>query len=94
MFDILLEARIKVFELMGEMSGHISMDQEKIHEAEEGVRHWLADGHHRRCCRLALGVANAVMLMGLTAGMAMLCLMELRKARCCHKHCCKSDGEK
>jgi len=33
------------------------------------------------------------MLLGLTAGMAMLCLMELRKARC-HHHCCRKDEQK
>lgn len=38
-----------------------------------------------------MGVANGVMLMGLTAGVAMLCLMELRKVRCCHHHCRTSD---
>lgn len=76
------------------MSGLSCMDREKIHEAEEGVRNWLADSHHRRCCKLALGIANGVMLMGLTAGMAMLCLLELRKMRCCHNHCHKADGQK
>ena len=70
------------------------MDREKIQEAEEGVRHWLADDRHRKCCKLVLGIANGVMLLGLTAGMAMLCLMELRKARCGHCHCHKPDEEK
>ena len=53
---------------------HSCMDQERIQEVEESVRNWLADRHHRRCCKLAMGIANGVMLMGLTAGMAMLCL--------------------
>ena len=73
---------------------HSFMDREMIQEAEEGVRNWLADRHHRRCCKLLIGVANGVMLMGLTAGMAMLCLMELRKARCCHQRCCRQDEKK
>ena len=52
----------------------------------------MADSHHRRCCKIALGIANGVMLMGLTAGMAMLCLLELRKMRC-HHHCCNRADE-
>ncbi len=70
------------------------MDREKLQETGENVRNWLADSHHRRCCKMALGIANGVMLLGLTAGMAMLCLMELRKARCCHHHCHKPEGQK
>lgn len=71
----------------------ICMNPEKIQDAGENVRQWLADSHHRRCCKMALGIANGVMLLGLTAGMAMLCLMELRKARC-HHHCCRKDEQK
>lgn len=70
------------------------MDREKIQETEDSVRNWLADSHHRRCCKLALGIANGVMLLGLTAGMAMLCLMELRKMRLCHHHYHKPDEQR
>lgn len=76
------------------MVSHSCMDQERIQEVEESVRNWLADRHHRRCCKLAMGIANGVMLMGLTAGMAMLCLLELRKARYGHCHCHQPDGKK
>lgn len=69
------------------------MDREKLQEAEDSVRNWMADSHHRRCCKIALGIANGVMLMGLTAGMAMLCLLELRKMRC-HHHCCNSATDR
>ena len=41
---------------------HSCMDQERIQEVEESVRNWLADRHHRRCCKLAMGIANGVML--------------------------------
>ena len=68
------------------------MDLEKIEQKEQEVRNWLADDHHRRCCKMVISIANGVMLMGLTAGMAMLCLMELRKMRC-HHHCCKPDSQ-
>lgn len=69
------------------------MDREKLQEAEDSVRNWMADSHHRRCCKIALGIANGVMLMGLTAGMAMLCLLELRKMRY-HHHCCNSATDR
>ena len=70
------------------------MDLEKIEQKEQEVRSWLADDRHRKCCKMVMSIANGVMLMGLTAGMAMLCLLELRKMRCCHNHCHKADGQK
>lgn len=72
---------------------HTCMDPEKIQQTEDAVKQWLADSRHRKCCKMALGIANGVMLLGLTAGMAMLCLLELRKARCGH-HCHGSCEQK
>ena len=66
------------------------MDQEQIKEAEEKVEQWMADKHHRRCMKAAVCAANAVILMGLTAGLAILWINELRRAngKChCSKDC-------
>ena len=69
---------------------HTRMDQEQIKEAEVKVEQWLADKHHRHCVKAAMCAANAVILMGLTAGLAILWINELRRAnsKC---HCGKSD---
>lgn len=67
------------------------MDQETIINAEEKMKNWMADKNHRRCCKAALCAANAVILMGLTAGLALLWMNELRKAS--HHHCCRPDKE-
>lgn len=48
------------------------MDQEQIKETEEKVEQWMADKHHRRCVKAAMCTANAVVLLGLTAGLAIL----------------------
>ena len=69
------------------------MDPEKIQQTEDAVKQWLADSRHRKFCKLALGIANGVMPMGPTAGTAMLCLLELRKARCC-RHCSGTSEQK
>ena len=66
------------------------MDQEQINAAEEKVEQWMADKHHRRCMKAAACAANAVILMGLTAGLALLWINELRRAngKChCSKDC-------
>lgn len=68
------------------------MDLEKIEQKEQEVRNWLADDRHRKCCKMVMSIANGVMLMGLTAGMAMLCLLELRKMHH-HHHCCKPNSQ-
>ncbi|MBR2125928.1 MAG: hypothetical protein IJ943_04265 [Akkermansia sp.] len=68
------------------------MDLEKIEQKEQEVRSWLADDRHRKCCKMVMSIANGVMLMGLTAGMAMLCLLELRKMHH-HHHCCKPNSQ-
>lgn len=68
------------------------MDQEKIQEAEEKVKHWLADKEHRRCCKVAMCAANAVILLGLTAGLTLLWINELRKSG--HRHCCQAPANK
>jgi hypothetical protein len=63
------------------------MDQEQIKETEEKVEQWMADKHHRRCVKAAICAANAVVLLGLTAGLAILWVNELRRANgrmgCC-----------
>lgn len=65
--------------------GHTCMDQEQIKQAEEKVEHWLEDKQHRRYCKAALVAANAVVLAGLTFGLSILWINELRKATCCHR---------
>lgn len=69
----------------GVTSGHTCMDQEQIKQAEAKVEQWLADKHHRRCCKAALVAANAVILAGLTFGLSILWINELRKAGSCHR---------
>ena len=71
---------------------HTSMDQEKIQETEEKVKNWLADKQHRRCCKAAMYAANAVILLGLTAGLSLLWINELRKAG--RHDCCTTGGGK
>ncbi len=66
------------------------MDQEKLDEAKEKVQDWLADKNHRKCCKVALCAANAVILMGLTAGLTLLWMNELYKK---HHHCCRGEGK-
>lgn len=56
------------------------MIQEQIKQTEEKVQHWLADKHHRRCVKVAMCAANAVVMLGLTAGLALLWVNELRRA--------------
>ena len=66
------------------------MDQEQIKEAEQKVEQWMADKHHRRCMKAAICAANAVILMGLTAGLTLLWINELRWAN--GKSRCHKDG--
>lgn len=71
----------------------LTMDQDKLQETKEKVQDWLADKQHRRCCKAALCAANAVILMGLTAGLTLLWINELRKGG--HRHsCCRPDATK
>lgn len=56
------------------------MIQEQIKQTEEKVQHWLADKQHRRCVKVAICAANAVVMLGLTAGLALLWVNELRRA--------------
>ena len=63
------------------------MDQEQIKEAEVKVEQWLADQHHRHCVKAAMCAANAVILLGLTAGLAILWINELRRANAQHRCC-------
>ena len=74
------------------MVRHTCMDQEKIPETEEKVKNWLADKPHRRCCKAAMYAANAVILLGLTAGLSLLWINELRKAG--RHDCCTTGGGK
>lgn len=69
------------------------MDQEKIKEAEEKVRNWVADKQHRRCMKAAMCAANAVVLLGLTAGLTLLWVNELRRANCRHRCCNKGEQQ-
>ena len=69
------------------------MDQETIKETGEKVEHWLEDKQHRRCCKVALGAANAVVLMGLTVGVTLLWINELCRSRM-HHHCCRPKEDK
>jgi hypothetical protein len=66
------------------------MDHEQIKEAEVKVEQWMADKHHRRCMKAAICAANAVILMGLTAGLTLLWINELRRAN--GKCRCQKDG--
>lgn len=56
------------------------MNQEQMKQAEEKVQHWMADKNHRRCMKVAMCAANAVVLIGLTAGLTLLWVNELRRA--------------
>lgn len=56
------------------------MEQEQLKKAEEKVQSWMADKQHRRCVKAALCAANAVVLLGLTAGLALLWINELHRA--------------
>lgn len=69
------------------------MDQETIKETGEKVKHWLEDKQHRRCCKVALCAANAVVLMGLTVGVTLLWMNVLYRSRM-HHHCCRSNEDK
>ena len=69
------------------------MDQEVIKESGEKVKHWLEDKQHRRCCKVALGAANAVVLMGLTFGVTLLWINELCKSRA-HDRCCRQHEDR
>lgn len=71
--------------------GRSSMDTEKIKETGEKVQHWLQDKQHRRCCKVAMCAANAVVLAGLTLGVTLLWMNELRRAQV-HRRCCKSGA--
>lgn len=83
---------INVFAQIGPSAGHTSMDQEKIEETKEKVENWLADKQHRRCCKVAMCAANAVVLLGLTMGLTLLWVNELRRANG-HNHCCRNNGQ-
>ena len=65
---------------------------EQIKEAEQKVEQWMADKHHRRCMKAAICAANAVILMGLTAGLAILWINELRRANG-RMHCGRPDEQ-
>lgn len=56
------------------------MEQEQWKKIEEKAQGWIADKQHRRCVKAALCAANAVVLMGLTAGLAILWINELHRA--------------
>lgn len=56
------------------------MEQEQLKKLEEKAQCWMADKQHRRCVKAALCAANAVVLMGLTAGLAILWMNELHRA--------------
>lgn len=56
------------------------MEQEQLKKWEEKAQGWMADKQHRRCVKAALCAANAVVLMGLTAGLAILWMNELHRA--------------
>ena len=43
--------------------------KEKVADAGQQVRHWMEDKHNRRCCKVAMGAANAVVLLGLLSPM-------------------------
>ena len=68
------------------------MDQEQIKEAEVKVEQWMADKHHRHCVKAAMCAANAVILLGLTAGLAILWINELRRANG-RMHCGRPDEQ-
>lgn len=79
--------KLKVIELEAGAGSHRCMDQEQIKKTEEKVKEWMADKQHRRCAKVALCAANAVVLMGLTAGVALLWMNELRRANRHHQWC-------
>ena len=83
---------LKVIELLLLVARHTCMDQEKIQETEEKVKNWLADKQHRKCCKAAMYAANTVILIGLTAGLTLLWVNELRKAG--RHNCCTTGGDK
>lgn len=56
------------------------MIKEKVTDAGQKVQHWMEDKNNRRCCKVALGAANAVILVGLTIGLSLLWVNELRRA--------------
>ena len=68
----------------------LTMDQDKLQETKEKVENWLADKQHRRCCKVAMCAANAVILLGLTMGLTLLWVNELRRGNCRH-HCCRGN---
>ncbi len=69
------------------------MDHDIIQKAEEEARNWLADDKHRKCCKMALEAVQTITLIGLTAGVAMLCLLKMRKCHRCNCHCTKTPTE-
>ena len=54
--------------------------KEKVTDAGQKVQHWMEDKSNRRCFKAALCAANAVVLSGLTIGLSMLWINELRRA--------------
>lgn len=58
----------------------LGMEQEQLKKIEEKVQCWIADKQHRRCVKVAICAANAVVLLGLTAGLAILWINELHRA--------------
>lgn len=62
--------------------------KEKVADAGQKVQHWMEDKHNRRCCKVAMGAANAVVLLGLTVGLTLLWVNELRRSN--HHHCCRN----
>lgn len=65
------------------------MDHEQLKQSEEKIEHWLADKQHRHCVKAAMYAANAVIIMGLTAGLAILWINELHRANK-QRHCDKN----
>ncbi|MBQ3240253.1 MAG: hypothetical protein IJB00_03615 [Akkermansia sp.] len=65
--------------------------KEKVADAGQQVRHWMEDKHNRRCCKVAMGAANAVVLLGLTVGLTLLWVNELRRGNHRH-HCCRDKA--
>lgn len=79
--------KLKVFDVRLPPGSLTSMDQEYIKEKEEKIKEWMADKQHRRSIKAALCAANAVVLMGLTAGLAILWINELHRANGQHRGC-------
>lgn len=81
--------------MVAAVMGHSCMDtesiKEKVADAGQKVQHWMEDKHNRRCCKVAMGAANAVVLLGLTVGLTLLWVNELRCGNN-RRHCCRDKA--